>query len=252
MGKSNDEIIVTKIKTGTVRVNVLGTTPIILNRMTEKAMRQLLMPPKKGAARKSAGLKHDPYAEFCSAPYLSEREGSETKLVHLASAFKGAVKGATTDMPGATKAGVGRSVWFDGERVPIYGVPELFMSITRSAGMNRTPDVRTRCIVPRWATILEVTFVANVINEKAICDLLVYAGLTQGVGDWRPEKGSGNYGQFRLVGDDDPEFIEIVKNGGRAAQEAAIAAPECYDNETAELYEWFSSEASDRGLRIAS
>jgi len=118
--------------------------------------------------------------------------------------------------------------------------------------MNKTPDVRTRAIVPEWACKLSVTYVKPILREQAVVNLLAAAGIMRGVGDWRPEKGAGNYGQFELVGKDDARFKAIVKAGGRAAQDAALADPECYDPESAELLTWFTDEAGRRGFKVVA
>jgi hypothetical protein len=79
--------------------------------------------------------------------------------------------------------------------------------------------------------------------------LLAAAGLTIGVGDWRPEKGSGNYGQFEIVSKDDPRYARIVKTGGRQAQIDGFENPDGYDEETAELLSWFDDERAKRQLK---
>ena len=71
-----------------------------------------------------------------------------------------------------------------------------------------------------------------------------------GLGDWRIEKGSGSYGGFEIVDPDDPEFLEIVKEGGRQAQLEALENPVAYDAETEELLGWFDIEIKRRGLKI--
>src|SRR5690606_32985291 len=101
---------------------------------------------RKTAAEKASSLKHDPLQEFADSPYIDEDESAPTYLQHLSSAFKNALKGAALDLPGANKSQIGRLTWVNGERVGIYGVPQIFCSVTRSADMNRTPDVRTRAI----------------------------------------------------------------------------------------------------------
>jgi hypothetical protein len=68
------------------------------------------------------------------------------------------------------------------------GVPKIFSSITRSADINKTPDVRTRAIVPKWACKVDITYVRPVLNHTVISNLFATAGITMGVGDWRPEK----------------------------------------------------------------
>lgn len=251
--KKTVELDVLKVEHGCVEFLVLGTTPLILNRMSEKAMRELLMPKgRKTVAERASSLKHNPMAEFRASPYLDPNEDAPTYLQHLASAFKGAIKGAALDLPGSSKAQIGRLTWVNEERISIYGVPKIFLSITRSADMNRTPDVRTRAIVPEWAARVSVSFVKPNLREQSVANLLASAGLTQGIGDWRPEKGSGNYGQFELVGEDDLRFQHIVEHGGRAAQKAAMESPEPYDQDSAELLEWFEQEAKQRGFEVVA
>src|SRR5699024_3332029 len=139
-----------------------------------------------------------------------------------ASAFKQGMVAAAGRVPGGVKAEIRQLVWTEGDLLPIYGTPKLFMSVTRSAGINRTPDVRTRVIVPEWATVVPVTFTEGLITETSIVNLLSAAGEICGLGDWRPEKGSGTFGQYDLVNSDDEAFQSIVKNGGRATQGEAM------------------------------
>jgi len=82
-----------------------------------------------------------------------------------------------------------------------------------------------------------------------VANLLAAAGITIGIGDWRPEKGAGNYGQFKLVDANDADFVRIVTHGGRAAQQAALDTPVAYNDETAELLTWFETERGVRSLR---
>ena len=69
-------------------------------------------------------------------------------------------------------------------------------SVTRSADINKTPDVRTRAIIPEWCLSATVQFTKPLLKENAIVNLMAAAGLTQGIDDWRQQKGSGNYGAF--------------------------------------------------------
>lgn len=194
-------------------------------------------------------LKHDPRAEFQASPYILKDERAPTLLAHLATAFKKSLMGAALDMPGAKKAQIGRLVWVNGDYVPIYGVPKIFMSVVRSADINRTPDIRSRAIVPHWAARVSFNFVEPLIKPQAVANLLAAAGMIQGVGDWRPEKGAGNYGQFEIVDAEDPRFVEVVATGGREAQLAAMNEPTCYDDETEELLTWFDDELQRRKLK---
>ena len=244
------EIVVNPIQTKTIRVALLGTRPLIINRMSEKARRELLLPAgRRSVAARAASLKHDPYAEFRASVYTLPSAEEPTYLAALAAWFKGAMMTASLDLPGTRKAQIGRLVWVEGERVPLFGIPELFMSTVRSADMNKTPDIRTRCIVPRWALELDITFVVPMLTERSIINLLAAAGMIAGVGDWRNEKGKGTYGQFRLADPDDAAFHEIVADGGRDQQIAAMQSPQFYDLESEEGYAWFEESVTERGRR---
>ncbi len=217
MAKKNvAEISVVEMTKGRATFSIYGTTPLILNRMSQKAKHELLLPKgRKTAAEKAANLKHSPLEEYRASPYRVRDSESPVLLAHKSSAFKGALANAALDMPGATKTQMGRLTYVEGELTGIYGVPQIFMAITRSADIRKTPDVRTRLIIPEWAANVTVTWVQPLVNQQIVANLFVAAGITQGVGDWRPEKGKGSYGQFTLVAGDDPDFLRIIKSGGR-------------------------------------
>lgn len=242
-------IEIAPIKKRSIEVALLGDRPLIFNRLAEKARRDLLFPHggRKTAADRAAALKHDPLAEFRASPDTLDGADDPTLLAKAAGAFKGAMLTAALRMPGATKTEIGQLLWVGGDLLPIYGIPELFMSIVRSADMNKTPDVRTRAIVPRWAARLTIEFSVPLLNERSVVNLLAAAGQICGIGDWRPEKLKGTYGQFSLVDPEDERFLAVVAEGGRAAQVAAMADPVCYDKDTAELLDWFDHELVARG-----
>ena len=227
---------------------VLGTTPFICNRQSEKVKHELLSPAVKSRAARAQRLKHDPLLEFRSSPYTLTDPGAPTLLAFLSVAFKKAMMTAALDTPGANKTQIGRLVRVEGERIPLWGVPRLHMSITREASIKRTPDVRTRAILPRWACRLQITFPSSIIKPPSIMNLLSAAGQFAGIGDWRTEKGSGNYGSFKVVNEGDKEFDEVVAAGGRDAQEEAMGSPTPYDEEAAALLEWWLEDATQRGF----
>lgn len=246
--QTESEIFVTKVDKGEMIFAVLGTSPIICNRMSEKARMELLFPKgKKTAADKASSLKHDPMKEFRDSPYTSKDKDAPTRLQLISSMFKKAMGTAALDLPGTRKAQIGRLVYVEGDRVNLYGVPQLMMSVTRSSDMNRTPDIRSRAILPEWACKITVSFIKPIIREQSVANLLAAGGITAGVGDWRVEKGSGSYGTFKLVSLDDPDFVRITKLG-REAQDKALVDPQSYDDETESLLSWFKQETVARGF----
>lgn len=248
-----ESVTILEVNKGSMEFCILGTSPLICNRMSEKAMRELLAPKgRKTTAEKAASMKHDPVQEYRDSPYQIIDESAPTLIGILPTSFKGSMRTAALDVPGAKKAQIGRLVYVHGEILPVWGIPKLFMAITRSADINRTPDVRTRAIIPEWACRIKIDFLKPIINEQSVANLLAAAGFQSGVGDWRQEKGSGNYGSFKLVSEDDPEFVRITSTMGRKEQIEALEHPVAHDKETSDLLAWFETEAQRRGMKVAA
>lgn len=245
----NERIEILEMRKGVVRFCVLGVTPLIFEAMSMKAKQELLLKkPPKSKAEKATTLKHIPVKEFRDSVYEMPMDGAPTKLAAKAMWFKKAMTGAAIDVPGATKAELGRLSFVQGDLLPLYGAPLMKADMVRSADINRTPDVRFRAIVPEWACIVSVEFVTPQLNERAITNLMAWSGTIRGVGGWRTEKGSGNYGQFRLVKADDPDFLRLVETHGRAVQEQGLCDAVPYDLETRRLIEYFDDECGRREL----
>lgn len=244
------EIHVTEVNTGQIEFCLIGRTPLIFNAVSEKARHELLMPlGRKTAADKQSKLKHDPIAEYRNSVYANVDDAHPTRLMFPAVAFKKAMSNAALDLPGLKKAQIGRLVWVEGINIDVYGIPQLYMTIVRSADMAKTPDVRTRAIVPSWAARITATFVQPLLRPVHIGNLLGTAGLLSGIGDGRQEKGTFSYGQWRLGSPEDADFQSIVRSGGRAAQDAALRDPASFDLETQRLLSWFEDESEARGMK---
>lgn len=247
------EIVIQQVKTHTIDFCILGTSPLIMNRMSQKVWFELLAPKgRKSTAEKASSLKHDPLAEFRSAPYIIQDSKSAALLGVMSSGFKKAMGTAALRSPGVKKTEINQLVYVEGEFAQVFGIPKVFMAITRSADMNKTPDVRTRAILPEWACKLSITFVSPALRETSIANLLSSAGVVSGIGDWRQEKGSGSFGSFALVAHDDKDFNRILKTQGRKAQEEAMKTPEAYNDETSEMLAWFDVEIRRRGFKVAA
>lgn len=245
------EISVLKVNSRTIKFHIIGSSPMIFNAVSEKAKRELLYPKgRMTTADKAANIKHDPVMEYKNSVYRSVGANAPTRLIFPSTAFKKGLMTAALDMPGnASKAKIGRLTWVEGTHVNIYGVPSLMMGIVRMADIGRTPDVRTRAILTKWAATVEITFISPMLKEESLSDLFQFSGLICGIGDFRQEKGSGNFGQFYATTPDDPEYMDIIANGGVAAQDAALNTdnPPCFDSETENLLAWWKEQRETRG-----
>lgn len=230
---------------------LLGDSPFIFNAMSFKAKQELLFPKgRKTASDKAVNLKHDPLQEFRSSMYTHRDDKHLTRLLFPTNAFKGAAMSAALRIPGIKKTEIGQLLIVDGQSTDMYGVPQLLMSVVRMADINHTPDIRTRAILPTWACRIKCIFVRPQLTSSQIGNLLANAGQVIGVGDYRQEKGVGEYGRFSIVSEDNPAFKSLTKTGTLRAQDAAIANPATYDAETDELFSWFKAEAKVRDREI--
>jgi hypothetical protein len=242
--EASPELNILRVNQGRVTIGVLGVSELVMNRLSEKARHELLFPARKTKNHPTDILKHNPYEEFQAAPH--KLPDGPTLLAMPSTAFKKALSSAAVELPETSKAQIGRLTWVLGRYVHIYGYPKLYMAPVRNSDINHTPDIRTRVIVPEWCAEVTISFVQPKLTQNAIANLLYNAGLIIGIGDGRQEKGTLSFGQFHLVPPTDKDFLRIKKYGGRKAQEAGMKAAEPYDEETRELYSWFTEEVKRR------
>lgn len=233
---------------------LVGTTPLYINCMSEKARQQLLYPSgRKTTGDKATSLKHNPHEEFQDCIHRMP-EGDETLLGFPASAPKRAMSEIAVDIPGVKKAQIGRLVKVIGDPeknlIPIWGFPNLSMEPVRNSDMNHTPDIRTRAKVKRWVSRITVTFPIELINENSIINLLVMAGRYIGLGDGRPGKGILNFGMFKVLSISEQSKLKDILVLNRKAQEKAMEQEMPADPESARLLSWYDEQIKLRGKKV--
>lgn len=242
-----ETIDVQPLRQGVVSLRIIGTTPLIQNRMANKVKETLLVGGGKKTSAERKAIKHDPPTEYRnSAEVLPD---GPTALGLRVVAVKAAMATAALETPGLTKTSAQRLLFMPGDLVPLHGTPQLRMDVVRSADINRTPDVRTRAYLPRWGAEIEVRYIVPQLSATAVVTLLCNAGVLVGVGDYRQEKGKGAFGSFRVIGpdDEDEEWSDLVANHGRAAQAAALLDPAFADRDTEDLMAFWRAETKRRG-----
>lgn len=246
------EIDVIALLQGEATFHLLGTSPLVMNRMAEKSRRTLLFPSGPlTRAEKQVKLKHDPVREFQSSVYRrAVHDKGPTRLLFPAAAFKRAIANTALDMPGVAKAKIDRLTWAMGHRVDIYGVPQMLTDVVRNRDIARTPDIHSWAITFPWAAAVTFRWVEPLLSEKIIGRLLANAGQITGIGDGRQEKGHFSRGQWILVNRDDKAFQDVIKSGGMKAQDEALENPTFYDADTEDLVEWFEGEYARRAQNL--
>jgi hypothetical protein len=241
---TNSSLMIEPLKQGRVTLRIIGQTPMYFNAMSNKAKRTLLLGGAKKTAAEKKEIKHDPEQEFRDSTYRTQI--GQTLLCFPAPGIKNAMATAALVTDGVKKTDVQRLIFLPQEKVSIWGKPFLKMDVVRSADMNKTPDVRTRAFLPRWAAEVDIAFVTPTLSIHAVAHLLSNAGIVCGLGDFRQEKGKGSYGTFALYNETDEQHValwnELTTTEARDCQEVAMEKPETCDDETRELWAMLRQE----------
>lgn len=171
-------------------VRLVGTSPLICHRWSEKAKRAMLDKMMKRAT--NAKDAKDPEADYLASLYpMPDGDGYGFPAI----AFKAAMVRAGTylDLKMTFLRG---AFHVPGELVKIDGDPRPREDMVR-VGMG-TADIRYRGEFMPWAVDLPLTYNGRVISAAQLGNLLVTAGFSVGIGEWRPEK-DGGYGMWELA-----------------------------------------------------
>lgn len=174
-----------------IEFSVRGMTPLIVHKWSEKAKKEMRDKQQKKAAKAKSAK--DCNQEYQDSMYRLEDGGHGFPVVafKLAAVRAGKMLGLTmTDL---------RQMFHvladEVDLVRIEGTPQMREDPVKLPG---SADLRYRAEYPDWSATLQVKYVADFITEEQIVNLFETAGMTVGVGEWRPEK-NGQFGQFTLL-----------------------------------------------------
>jgi hypothetical protein len=193
------------LETGRLLVPIVGTTPLIMHKWSEKAKRQMLE-AQQGVKRPKEN--RDPEEEYLSTIYRFADGSAGFPVI----AFKNATVGAARYFARGVKMTDLRQFLFvngkesDDRRdmlAPIIGEHHSREDMVR---VGQGTDLRYRAEFSDWRTILDITYVKTTIDQASILSLIHAAGLGVGVGEWRPERKGAN-GTFALDTDRAVEAI---------------------------------------------
>lgn len=182
-----------------IDVTLVGDTPLIMHKWSEKAKKEMLSKQMKKA--KLAKEAKDPERDFRESIYILEGNGKGRKYGFPVIAFKAAAVTACTSIGGITKVQARQAFHIDGEYAVIEGSEPRMREDMVRVGMG-TADIRYRGEFFPWFTTLTILHNANVMSAEQILNMLNTAGFGVGVGEWRPER-DGQYGRFHVATDKD-------------------------------------------------
>lgn len=208
-------IALPKMNIGTAEVNIIGVTPLIVLRFSEKAKNAML--GKQTGTAKAGREKKDPLALFKESSYKDE-EGFLMPSV----CFKAACVSSANDVE-EKMTNMRRAFHVRGEFVRLICPPlpspiseydieyaeKLKWEHKHGCSMRCDPvrnasgvaDLRFRSFFPVWSCKLTIDFNESIVSLERLLMLFVAAGFGNGIGEWRPgskESRTGTFGRFSV------------------------------------------------------
>lgn len=189
--ESEAEVIqIPQIEVERMTIKVIGDSPLIVHRWSEKAKKGML--DKQMKVAKKGREARDPKRDFEESLYHHPSGGFGFPSI----AFKCAAVDACRFTDG-TKMTVARGAFHvEGEMVKIDGdKPKPREDMVR-VGMG-TADIRYRAEFRNWTALIPIAYNKHALSKEQIINLFNLAGFGVGVGEWRPEK-NGQHGRFHV------------------------------------------------------
>lgn len=192
--ETNTPFVINRPNIEKMTVTIIGTSPLIMHKFSEKAKKQMLDKQMKKAPKKNAT--RDPQQEFKDSIYRN----SKGKVSFPAIALKQAIVSAARSVDGLPMTVLRASIFVRGDESDLIEVKhkELRMREDTVKIGQGTTDLRFRGEVTGWTMDLPIEFNSDVVSAEQVLNLLQIAGFSNGLGEWRPER-NGNYGTFTLA-----------------------------------------------------
>ncbi len=207
--KNNETVMIPAINIQYATIKVVGDSPLIVHKWSEKAKKEILDKQMKKAKTKGHDAK-DPVRDFIDSLYWLDGEPEEKTEEGFAKAIQ---SGARFGFPSVAfkasavaagyRSGVTKNLvsmygafHIDGEFVEINGVPDMREDMCK-VGMG-VADIRYRGEFKDWSAIFQVKYNASAISLEQLVNLFNLGGFACGLGEWRIEKG-GAYGAYHVA-----------------------------------------------------
>lgn len=205
-GHEAASIQIDRIAAETLQIPILGTTPLIIHRFSEKSKLKMLNDMQ---GRRTPKEPKNPDAEYEAAFYRLEDGTPGFPVLGFKAATVGGARFYGKDV---TMKGLKQYLFFQGEvgsdgraLARIEGEPIMREDVVR-VGRGGT-DLRYRPEFREWRTTLEVIYVTSALTRESVLSLIDAGGMGVGVGEWRPER-DGDFGTYRV---DPDKQIEVVR-----------------------------------------
>lgn len=195
-------IEIPEIEVRSMEVTLIGDSPLIVHKWSEKAKKEMLDKQMKKATKGKEAK--DPWIDYCESLYWltdmptkpTQKDIEKAKFGFPACAFKAAAVDAGYQQGLLAKKTTARGAFhISGDLVEIDGTPTMREDMVRIG--QGTADIRYRGEFKNWKTKLTIRYNPNAMSAEQIINLLNMGGFANGVGEWRPSK-DGNFGTFHV------------------------------------------------------
>lgn len=204
------EVFIPPIDIRKTVIHIVGDTPLIVHKWSEKAKREILDKQMKKAKTKGHDAK-DPVADFIDTLYWLDHEPDTKTEEGFTEAL---AKGARFGFPatafkqaaimGAYRAGVNMTTTImkgafhiDSEYIEIKGDVSMREDMVKVGGISKVADIRYRAQLSNWSANIPVKYNAGVLSLEQVVNLFNLGGFSCGVGEWRTER-DGTFGSFHV------------------------------------------------------
>lgn len=207
--KKEEKIELKNVVVKSMQITIVGDSPLLMRRFSEKAKQQLLdIQTKKAKTTKEI---RDPWADMIDGlnwltpmPENKTEEGFNEALANGAKFGFPAVGLKQSAISAAYRAGLSKNkVELQGlfhipdEFIVIEGVPEMredYVKIPKTGAA----DLAFRGEFKQWKSTFTINYIDGIYSIEQIINFINLGGFTVGIGEWRPEKG-GSFGRFHVA-----------------------------------------------------
>lgn len=193
---AEQKFVVPKIRKQTASITIIGDSPLLVNKFSEKAKKEML--DKQTKTAKGARQARDPLAEVAAATYKLPNG----KYGIPASGLKNCAVSACRFIEGVamTQAKGSFFVMEDADglcEIKTSGMQVDERMVAVGTFGNKTKMARFRPRFDKWSCTFKVVYDPDTLSAEQLLNLYERAGFSVGLCEYRPEK-SGSMGMFSV------------------------------------------------------